>query len=229
MQFIIFLAILLPATPLHDHLSSQSPVQNRMFIYDIAGHTYVKKDFNGDSSLTGYQQFQIGGLQKSDSLLRVPVRVRTYNREGKMTDSLETQYICKPEVQTVLLNIITLMPSGGQKTITISRHGKGIIFPAATNTQKRLSNLSFTMELKGGVIGFLGGKTKLAVTNRKITRIDSVSYKYSSEISLSVYVLGIRVKQLVYYAEERLDTRHGLTRQILRNKGGSYSIIQIEG
>jgi len=228
MLFIVFLAMLLPATPSHDYLPSQSTVQNRMFIYDIAGHTYIKRDHSADSSLTGYQRFQIGGLQKSDSLLRVPVMVRTYNKEGKITDSLETQYICKPEVQTVLLNIITLMSSGNQKTITISRHGEGIIFPLIGSTQNSLSNLSFTMDLKGGVIGFLGGTSKLAITNRKITRIDSVSYKYSSEVSLSVYVLGIRVKRFFYYSEEKLNTRHGLTEQLFRKKDGSYSIIRIE-
>lgn len=198
-----------------------------MFMNFIKGGKFIKKNFDSKGTLTSYQEIQVGKIKTENDLFVMPIRVYMFNAKGVLKDSIATKYNCSPTESEVLMTIIPIVGLVSTKTIGIKLNSKQTLYPSNWVVNKSIPDYMFSMNLEGGLIGFLGTTTKLFGYERKVVEYNSNenTYKIISRIRISAYVFGIKIDTINYQLEENINPQLGILRQEFKKSTGDYFIV----
>jgi hypothetical protein len=172
----------------------------------------------------------IGSIEKQPEIYRLPVDLYSYNAEGELQDSTKTIYSCRPEEQQVLINVFPFTNYGKGSEIKVKLLDMNTFYPADPEPGWEMKPLEFEMNIERGLVGFLGGKSKINMYDRQVVPNDTLQagqYQINSEVDLGVYVLGIKMKGFDYRVIEILDKSQGIIWQKFTSEDDSYFVIQL--
>jgi hypothetical protein len=202
-----------------------------MLLFEIDGNRYEKRDYNSGGKLQSFQKFLIGSIEKQPEIYRLPVDLYSYNAEGELQDSTKTIYSCRPEEQQVLINVFPFTDYGKGSEIKVKLLDMNTFYPADPEPGWEMKPLEFEMNIEKGLVGFLGGKSKINMYDRQVVPNDTLQagqYQINSEVDLGVYVLGIKMKGFEYRVIEIIDKSQGIIWQkFTSNDDGSYFVIRL--
>jgi hypothetical protein len=210
---------------------SQTVAQNsQMLLFEIDGNRYEKRNFNKQGELQSFQKLLVGSIEENDDTYRLPVELYSYNAKGVLQDSTKTIYTCKPDEQQVLLNIFPFTDYGKGSVIKINLLDTKTFYPVAPEPGWEMESIEFALKIDKGLVGFLGGKSKIKMYDRHVVSNDTLQsgqYEINSNVDLGVYVLGIKVKGFGYKVLEIVDKDRGIIQQKFTSEDGSYFVIRL--
>ena len=220
--FILCLYILLP---------SLSFVQDtQMLLFEIDGNEYKKCNYSKEEEVESYQKLIVGTIEEKANTYRLPVELYSYNAKGELQDSTKTLYTCQPDEQKVLLNVFPFTDYGKGSEIKVNLLDTNAFYPTAPKPGWEMESIGFALNIDKGLVGFLGGKSKITIYDRRVVSNDTLQagqYQINSDVDLGVYVLGIKVKGFAYGVIEIVDKERGIIRQKLTSDDGSYFMIRL--
>ncbi|SMO83288.1 hypothetical protein SAMN06265218_11659 [Fodinibius sediminis] len=220
--FILCLYILLP--------SSGFGQDTQMLLFEIDGNQYKKCNYSKEGELESYQKLIVGSIEQKANTYRLPVELYSYNAKGELQDSTKTLYTCQPDEQKVLLNVFPFTDYGKGSEIKVNLLDTNAFYPTAPKPGWEMESIEFALNIDKGLVGFLGGKSKITIYDRRVVSNDTLQtgqYQINSDVDLGVYVLGIKVKGFAYGVIEIVDKERGIIRQKLTSDDGSYFMIRL--
>nr|QWN59153.1 hypothetical protein [uncultured Fodinibius sp.] len=220
--FILCLYILLPS------LSFGQDTQ--MLLFEIDGNEYKKCNYSKEEEVESYQKLIVGTIEEKANTYRLPVELYSYNAKGELQDSTKTLYTCQPDEQKVLLNVFPFTDYGKGSEIKVNLLDTNAFYPTAPKPGWEMESIEFALNIDKGLVGFLGGKSKITIYDRRVVSNDTLQtgqYQINSDVDLGVYVLGIKVKGFAYGVIEIVDKERGIIRQKLTSDDGSYFMIRL--
>jgi hypothetical protein len=204
---------------------------SRMLLFEIDGNRYKKCNYNKKGELQSFQKLLVGSIEEKPDIYRLPVELYSYNAEGAIQDSAKTIYTCRPEEQRVLLNVFPFTDYAKGSEIKVSLADTNAFYPAAPEPGWKMEPIEFQMKIDKGLVGFLGGKSKISMYDRHVTPNDTLQtgqYEINSKVDLGVYVLGLKVKGFGYRVIEIVDEDQGIIWQkFTSTDDGSYFVIRL--
>jgi len=203
----------------------------QMILFEIDNNQYQKCNYNKDGELQSYEKFNVGSIEEKKDIYRLPVELYSYNAEGELQDSTKTIYTCRPDEQQVLLNVFPFTDYGKDSEIKVNLLDTNAFYPTAPEPGWEMESIEFALNIDKGLVGFLGGKSKITIYDRLVVPNDTLQagqYQINSEVDLGVYVLGIKMKGFGYQVIEIIDKDRGIIWQKFTSKDdGSYFVIQL--
>tara|TARA_R110002126_G_scaffold169359_4_gene318295 strand:+ start:12057 stop:12749 length:693 start_codon:yes stop_codon:yes gene_type:complete len=202
---------------------------SQMLLFEIDGNQYEKRSFNDKGELQSHQKLLVGSIEKNDDIYKLPVELYSYNAEGELQDSTKTIYTCKPEEEKILLNVFPFTDYGKGSEIKVKLLDTNTFYPVAPEPGWEMEPIEFQLNIDKGLVGFLGGKSKIKMYDRRVVPNDTLQtgqYEINSKVELSVYVLGIKMKGLAYQVIEIIDKDRGIIWQKFTSDDGSYFVIR---
>ncbi|SHG37079.1 hypothetical protein SAMN05443144_12621 [Fodinibius roseus] len=222
---IILLAVLLPAHLLHAQQSEE------MLLFEIDDNEYKKCNYNKEGELESFQKLLVGSIEENDETYRLPVELYSYNAEGELQDSTKTLYTCRPDEQQVLLNVFPFTDYGKGSEIKVNLLDTKTFYPVSPEPGWEMKPIEFALNIDKGLVGFLGGKSKITIFDRRVVSNDTLQagqYQINSEVDIGVYVLGIKMKGFGYRVFEIIERNRGIIWQKFTSKDdGSYFVIRL--
>lgn len=224
----IFLFIVLYAISIIPLMAQNN---NRMLIHEIEGNRYVKTDYSPEGKQTGKQVLKVETIEKQNDRLRMPVKLYSYNKKGNLEDSTKTIYTCNPDERRILVNLLSFSDYGKGSEIKINLNGTNAFYPVTPEPGWEMESINFQMNIDKGLVGFLGGKSKVNIHNRRIVSNDTLQtkqYQINSEVNFRIYVIGIRMKEFGYRIIEIIDKEEGIIWQKFTSEDDdSYFMIRL--
>lgn len=220
--FILCLYILLPS------LSFGQDTQ--MLLFEIDGNEYKKCNYSKEGEVESYQKLIVGTIEEKANTYRLPVELYSYNAKGELQDSTKTIYTCRPDERRILLNVFPFTNYGKGSEIKVNLLDTNAFYPVTPDPGWEMKSIEFEMNIDKGLVGFLGGKSKITIYDRQVITNDTLQagqYQINSDVDLSVYVLGIKVKGFAYNVIEIVDKERGIIRQKFTSDDGSYFVIRL--
>jgi hypothetical protein len=202
----------------------------QMLLFEIDGNQYKKSNYNKEGELQSYQKLIVGSIEKQADTYQLPVELYSYNAEGELQDSTKTIYTCKPDEQRVLLNVFPFTDYGKGSEIKVDLLDTKTFYPVAPEPGWEMESIEFALKIDKGLVGFLGGKSKIKMYDRHVVPNDTLQsgqYEINSNVDLGVYVLGIKVKGFGYKVLEIVDKDRGIIQQKFTSEDGSYFVIRL--
>ncbi len=205
-----------------------------MPIFLVEGNQYERRTFDAEGTLEGLQKLEISQVSRVDEELEITVISRSFDTSGEATDSVQTTIRCRPESASMVMNLLALVEPEG-RSVRLRLKGDEIAYPTAPDTTL-LPDISLEAKVEEGVVGFLGGRSQIVLTNRMVADPIAVArgdsdpegaYSIISRIEMRFYVLGIRVRSKSYDAVETVAPGRGLIRQVLTAEDGSYTSLTL--
>lgn len=224
----IFIALtIFAATLFIDNLSAQN---RQMLLFEIDGNRYQRCNYNKEGELQSFEKLIIGSIVEKAKSYRLPVEIYSYNAEGQLKDSTRTIYTCRPEEQSVLLNVFPFTDYGKGSQIKVNVNDEKAFYPVNPETGWEMKPIEFSLKIDKGLVGFLGGNSKIIIYDRQVVPNDTLQtgqYEINSKVDLGVYVLGIKVKGLAYRVIEIIDKDRGIIHQKFTSDDDSYFVIRL--
>tara|TARA_R110002072_G_scaffold241207_1_gene400071 strand:+ start:26988 stop:27512 length:525 start_codon:yes stop_codon:yes gene_type:complete len=164
-----------------------------MLLFEIDGNRYKKRNFNKQGELESFQKLLVGSIEENDDIYKLPVELYSYNAEGELQDSTKTIYTCKPEEQKILLNVFPFTDYGKGNEIKVKLLDTKTFYPVSPESGWEMESIEFSLNIDKGLVGFLGGKSKITMYDRRMVSNDTLQtgqYQLDSKVDLGVYVLG---------------------------------------
>jgi len=225
---LIFIALtIFAATLFIDNLSAQN---RQMLLFEIDGNRYQRCNYNKEGELQSFEKLIIGSIVEKAKSYRLPVEIYSYNAEGQLKDSTRTIYTCRPEEQSVLLNVFPFTDYGKGSEIKVNVEDEKAFYPVDPETGWEMKPIEFSLKIDKGLVGFLGGNSKIIIYDRQVVPNDTLQtgqYEINSKVDLGVYVLGIKVKGLAYRVIEIIDKDRGIIHQKFTSDDDSYFVIRL--
>jgi hypothetical protein len=222
LYFILCFLILLPSLGFGQ--------DNKMLLFEIDGNQYKKCNYNSEGELESYEKLTVGSIQENTNTYRLPVELYLYNAKGELQDSTKTIYTCRPDERRVLLNVFPFTDYETGSEIKVNLLDTNAFYPVSPEPGWEMGFIKFQMNIDKGLVGFLGGKSKVNIQNRQVVPNDTLEagqYQINSDVDLGVYILGIQVKDFAYDVIEIVDKDRGIIRQKFTSDDGSYFVIHL--
>ncbi|MEL7832843.1 hypothetical protein [Fodinibius sp. Rm-B-1B1-1] len=202
----------------------------QMLLFEIDGNEYKKCNYSKEEEVESYQKLIVGTIEEKANTYRLPVELYSYNAKGELQDSTKTIYTCRPDERRILLNVFPFTNYGKGSEIKVNLLDTNAFYPVTPDPGWEMKSIEFEMNIDKGLVGFLGGKSKITIYDRQVITNDTLQagqYQINSDVDLSVYVLGIKVKGFAYNVIEIIDKERGIIRQKLTSDDGSYFMIRL--
>src|SRR5699024_5353020 len=159
--------------------------------------------------------------------------IRDRNVTGVQTCALPISiYTCRPDEQQVLLNVFPFTDYGKGSEIKVNLLDTNAFYPTDPEPGWEMEPIEFQMDIDKGLVGFLGGKSKVTMSGRQVILNDTLrteQYQINSTVDIGVYVWGIKVKGFDYRVIEIIDKDRGIIWQKFKSKDdGSYFVIRLQ-
>jgi hypothetical protein len=131
----------------------------------------------------------------------------------------------------VLLNVFPFTDYGKGSEIKVNLLDTKAFYPVSPEPSWKMEPIEFALNIDKGLVGFLGGKSKITIYDRRMVLNDTLQtgqYQINSEVDLGVYVLGIKVKGFGYRVIEIIDENQGIIWQKFASEDDdSYFVIRL--
>lgn len=227
--FALFTGLFLVGGIYFSPAAAQQPKQ--MLVFEINGNHYKKRNYNKEGKLQSMQELVVGSLQKKTNSYRLPVELYSYNAKGQLQDSSKTTYSCEPDDRQVLLNAFSFTDHAKGREIKVNLKDTNALYPNNPGPDWQMKPVKFGLDIDNGLVGFLGGKSRITMKARQIAANDTLKtgqYQINTMVDIGVYVLGINVKSFEYRVAEIVDKDRGIVWQKFTSEDdGSYFVISL--
>lgn len=200
--------------------------ENGMLIFQIDGNRYMRKNFNKENELQTYQTIEVGRTTSNNGNIETKMTVITYEKDGTLKDASQTNLICSPDLRQVLLGVFPFAGNKSKRSMIVKMNKGAILYPTDWTALEQLEDFIFSLNFKGGAVGFFGTKSEISITNRKVMPLEK-TFGVSGEISIKAFVLGIKVSTIRYDFFEEIDVQRGIVQQKYTEDNGGYFTLEI--
>jgi len=192
--------------------------QTEMLIGQISGRVLVRENFDDEGAFLNKQTFEAGETIKKDEYYEIKVITELFDKDKKSTDKYTTTYRCKPDEASIMVMAFPFSNPKSKETEinTTSKKFKELY------DLDNLEDVELEMSFDSGLLNFFGSKSTIKIYDRKL---EGNKNNIKSKINIKAYALGIRIKQLNYSVNEKLNENGLLTFQKFTEADGSYFTI----
>jgi hypothetical protein len=201
-----------------------------MLIEAVAGRTYERTSFDADGQLLSRSILKTGAVQiAEDGSLIVVTDMTTFSASGEAQASKQLRWSCDQEAAGMLMNIFLLAGVELKSSTQVAVSGPPINYPATVSAGTDFGNIQFDLKLRGGLLSFLGTRTRVMVSNRQAEVPDASvpgDYLIESNVETIIYVLGFPAKKTRFKSLEIVQAGRVLLQQRITFSDGRYSVIE---
>jgi hypothetical protein len=192
--------------------------QTEMLIGQISGRVVVRENFDDEGAFLNKQTFEAGETIKKNEYYEIKVITELFDKDKKSTDKYTTTYRCKPDEASVMVMAFPFSNPKSKETEinTTSKKFKELY------DLDNLEDIELEMSFDSGLLNFFGSKSTIKIYDRNLS---SNRNNIISKINIKAYAWGIRIKQLNYTVNEKLNGKGLLTFQKFTEADGSYFTI----
>lgn len=223
--FLFFLLITSTNYPLFAQQNKQ------MLMYQIDGNSYIKTSYDKNGNIKSTHLIKAGNLTSASGAYELKVSFYALDENGIAEDSAFTVLSCNPDDAEMLVNIIPLVTDNPGKTIrVVSLSGSESLYPEFSTRDSVQEDMSFKIEVEGGLWGFLGTTSVANIHGRKVeyNEADSTIVTVTSKIELKAYLMRVRIKQMEYVVTEQLQNETGIIEQEYLSDSGERFTITLQ-
>jgi hypothetical protein len=189
--------------------------QTEMLIGQISGRDIVRENFDEEGAFLNKQTFEAGEVKRKNEYYEIKVVTELFDKDKKSTDKYTTTYRCKPNEASVM---VMAFPFSNPKSKETEINTTSANFKELYDLEN-LEDIELELSFDSGLLNFFGSKSTIKIYDRKL---DSDKNNIKSKINIKAYALGIRIKQLDYTVNEKLNGNGLLTFQKFTEEDNSY-------
>ncbi|GGK18838.1 hypothetical protein GCM10007962_11270 [Yeosuana aromativorans] len=194
--------------------------QNEMLIEQLSDRFVLRKNFDENGNFLNKQTFNVGKLKKRNGYYEIDVVTELFDKNKKSTDKYTTTYRCKPEESTIMIMVFPFSNPKSKET-EINTNSKNFKELYDFNN---IEDIELEINFNSGLLNFFGSKSIIKIYDRKLKSLGN-NTNIQSKINVKAYTLGIRIKQLNYTVNEKLNGKGLLTFQKFTEEDKSYFTI----
>ena len=189
--------------------------QTEMLIGQISGRFVIRENFDEKGAFLNKQTFDAGKIIEKNGYYEIKVVTELFDKDKIATDKYTTTYRCKPDEASIMVMAFPFSNPKSKETEinTTSKKFKELY------DLKNLENIELEMSFDSGLLNFFGSKSTIKIYDRKFNNSEN---NINSKINIKAYALGIRIKQLNYTVNEKLNAQGLLTFQKFTEEDNSY-------
>ncbi len=189
--------------------------QTEMLIGQISGRVVERENFDEDGAFLNKQTFEAGETIRKNEYYEIKVITELFDKNKQSTDKYTTTYRCKPDEASIMVMAFPFSNPKSKETEinTTSKKFKELY------DLDNLKDIELEMSFDSGLLNFFGSKSSIKIYDRKL---DQNKNSIKSKINIKAYALGIRIKQLNYSVNEKLNDNGLVTFQKFTEADGSY-------
>ena len=189
--------------------------QNEMLIGQISGRFVVRENFDEKGAFLNKQIFDAGEEIEKNGYYEIMVTTELFDKDKKSTDKYTTTYRCKPDEASI---IIMVFPFSNSKSMETKINTTSEKFKELYDLDN-LEDIELKISFDSGLLNFFGSNSIIKIYDRKL---DSSKNNIKSKINIKAYAFGIRIKQLNYSVNEKLNGNGLVSFQKFTEENGSY-------
>ncbi|AVR46579.1 hypothetical protein C7S20_15625 [Christiangramia fulva] len=189
--------------------------QTEMLIGQISGRVIVRENFDEKGGFLNKQTFKAEETIKKNGSYEIEVVTELFDKDKKLTDKYTTTYRCKPDEASVMVMAFPFSNPNSKETEinTTSEKFKELY------DLDNLQDIELEMTFDSGLLNFFGSKSIIKIYDRKLNENKNI---ITSKINIKAYAWGIRIKQLNYTVNEKLNAQGLLNFQKFTEEDNSY-------
>ncbi len=199
-------------------LSIKMTGQTEMLISQISDRFIIRENFDKEGFFLNKQTFKAGKIIMQNGYYEIKVITELFDKNKKSINKYTTTYRCKPDDSSIM---VMVFPFSNPKSKEIEINSISANFKELYDFEN-LEDIKLEMSFDSGLLNFFGSKSTIKIYDRKL---DSNKNNIKSKINIKAYALGIRIKQLNYSVNEKLNEDGLLTFQKFTEEDGSYFTI----
>ena len=194
--------------------------QTEMLIGQISGRVVIRENFDKEGAFLDKQTFKSEGVIKKNGYFVIEVITELFDEDKKSIDKYTTIYRCKPDEASIMVMAFPFSNPKSKETEinTISKNFKQIY------DLDNLEDVELQMSFDSGLLNLFGSKIAINIYDRELL-VQPTSNIIKSKVNIKAYALGIRIKQLDYTVEEKLNKDGLLSLQKFTEDDNSYFTI----
>jgi hypothetical protein len=214
----LFLMVAQPLLLLLVLNSTNLKAQNEMLIGQLSDRVVVRENFDEEGAFLNKQTFESKKVIDKNGYYEIKVITELFDKNKKTTDKYTTVYRCRPDEASVMVMAFPFSNPKSKETEinTTSKNFKELY------DLENLEDIELEMSFDLGLLNFFGSKSIIKIYDRKLS---SNRNNIVSKINIKAYAWGIRIKQLNYTVNEKLNGKGLLTFQKFTEADGSYFTI----
>jgi hypothetical protein len=189
--------------------------QTEMLFGQISGRSIVRENFDEEGAFLNKQTFEAGETIKKNEYYEIKVVTELFDKDKKSTDKYTTTYRCKPDEASVM---VMAFPFSNPKLKETEINTTSENFKELYDLEN-LEEIELEMSFDSGLLIFFGSKSIIKIYDRTL---ESNKNDINSKINIKAYAWGIRIKQLNYTVNEKLNENGLLTFQKFTEEDNSY-------
>jgi hypothetical protein len=191
-----------------------------MLIGQISGRVVIRENFDKEGAFLDKQTFKSEGVIKKNGYFVIEVITELFDVDKKSIDKYTTIYRCKPDEASIMVMAFPFSNPKSKETEinTTSKNFKQIY------DLDNLEDVELQMSFDSGLLNLFGSKIAINIYDRELL-IQPTSNIIKSKVNIKAYALGIRIKQLDYTVEEKLNKDGLLSLQKFTEDDSSYFTI----
>lgn len=189
--------------------------QTEMLIGQISGRVVIRENFDENGSFLNKQTFKASETIKKNGYYEIEVVTELFDKDKKLTDKYTTTYRCRPDEASV---VVMAFPFSNPKSKETEINTTSEKFKELYDLDN-LENIELEMTFDSGLLDFFGSKSIIKIYDRIF---EGNKNKINSKINIKAYAWGIRIKQLNYTVNEKLNEKGLLTFQKFTEEDNSY-------
>lgn len=212
--FIVFLQL-----SCHPLVAQQN---KQMFMFQVDGNKYEKRSFDKNGKMVSKQIVEAGSVYQKGTKNILPVKILSYDRKGKLKDTYQTNYTCNPLESSLFMYIFQLSDNQSYTDVSVQLLSKNDFYLQGIKVNDALPNISFSMDIEGGVLGFFGANSKIKISGRKILAEESTlqNFRIHEKIQIKAYMFGFNISTINYTVSEIFNTTKGIVKQEYKEDSG---------
>ena len=189
--------------------------QTEMLIEQISGRVIVRENFDEKGGFLNKQTFKAEETIKKNGYYEIEVVTELFDKDKKLTDKYTTTYRCKPDEASVM---VMAFPFSNPKSKETEINTTSEKFKELYDLDN-LQDIELEMTFDSGLLNFFGSKSIIKIYDRKLNENKNI---ITSKINIKAYAWGIRIKQLNYTVNEKLNAQGLLNFQKFTEEDNSY-------
>ncbi|WP_025740784.1 hypothetical protein [Aquimarina latercula] len=189
--------------------------QTEMLIGQISGRVVIRENFDEKGSFLNKQTFEAGETIKKNEYYEIKVVTELFDEDKKSTDKYTTTYRCRPNEASVM---VMAFPFSNPKSKETEINTTSEKFKELYDLNN-LEDIELEMTFDSGLLNFFGSKSVIKIYDRTL---DGNKNNINSKINIKAYAWGIRIKQLNYTVNEKINGKGLLTFQKFTEEDNSY-------
>ena len=189
--------------------------QTEMLIGQISDRFVIRENFDEEGVFLNKQTFEAGKTIEKNGYFEIEVITELFDKDKKSTDKYTTTYRCKPNEASVM---VMAFPFSNPKSKETEINTTSKKFKEFYDLDS-LEDIELEMSFDSGLLNFFGSKSVIKIYDRTL---EGNKTNINSKINIKAYAWGIRIKQLNYTVNEKLNGNGLLTFQKFTEEDNSY-------